>query len=77
MFGGVQLLAMLHFRGEAASLDSFLRAYKTPNTDNYFPKEMFDGPEKLNNTQLPPYDTLFSKLPNKNSLEKTTKIFEI
>ena len=38
--------------------------------------ECFKHPEKLNNTKLPPYKTSFSKLRNKNPLEKDYSDFQ-
>ena len=69
-FGDVQLLDIMNFLGGAASLDSFLKAYKTSETKGFFPYEWFDCPQKMNNSELPPYDAFFSKLRNKNPLEK-------
>ena len=69
-FGDVQLLDIMNFLGGATSLDSFLKAYKTEETKGFFPYEWFDNPEKLNNKELPPYDSFFSKLRNINPLEK-------
>ena len=58
-FGDVQLLDIMNFLGGATSLDSFLKAYKTEETKGFFPYEWFDNPEKLNNKELPPYDSFF------------------
>ena len=69
-FGDVQFFDILNFLGEATSLDSFLKAYKTSETKGFFPYECFDSPEKLDATFLPPYDCFFSKLRNYNPLEK-------
>ena len=69
-FGDVQLLDIMKFLGGATSLDSFLKAYKTAETKGFFPYEWFDCPQKLNNSELPPYDAFFSKLRNVNSLGK-------
>ena len=69
-FGDVQLLDFMNFFGGAASLDSFLRAYKTSETKGFSPYEWFDCPQKVNNSELPPYDAFFSKLRNTNPLEK-------
>ena len=60
----------MNFLGGATSLDSFLKAYKTAETKGFFPYEWFDCPKKMNNSELPPYDALFSKLRNVNPLEK-------
>ena len=69
-FGDVQLLDIMNFLGGAKSLDSFLRAYKTAETKGFFPYECFDCPQKMNNSELPPYDAFFSKLRNVNPPEK-------
>ena len=61
-------LIFMNFLGGATSLDPFLKAYKTKETKG-FPYEWFDNPEKLNNKELPPYDSFFSKLRNFNPLE--------
>ena len=69
-FGDVQLLDIMNFLGGATSLDSFLKAYKTAETKVFFPYECFDCPQKMNNSELPPYDAFFSKPRNVNPLEK-------
>ena len=69
-YGDVQLLDIMNFLGEATSLDSFLKAYKTSETKGFFPYEWFDYPQKMTNSELPPYDAFFSKLRNVKPLEK-------
>ena len=69
-FGDVQLLDIMNFLGGATSLDSFLKAYKTSETKGFFPYKWLDCPQKMNNSELPPYDAFFSKLRNVNPLEK-------
>ena len=69
-FGDNQLLDIMNFLGGATSLDSFLKAYKTAETKGFFPYEWFDCPQKMNNSELPPYDAFFSKLRNVILLEK-------
>ena len=69
-FGDVQLLDIMNFLGGATSLDSFLKAYKTAKTKGFFPYEWFDCPQKMNNSELHPYDAFFSKLRSVNPLEK-------
>ena len=69
-FGDVQLLDIMNFLGGATSLDSFLKAYKTAETKAFVPYEWFDCPQKVNNSELPPYEALFCKLRNVNPLEK-------
>ena len=67
--GDVQLLDIMNFLGGATSLDSFLKAYKTSETKVFFPYEWFDSPQKVNNSELPPYDAFFSILRNMNPLQ--------
>ena len=59
-FGDVQLLDIMNFLDGATSLDSFFKAYKTAETKGFFPYEWFDCPQKMNNSELPPYDAFFS-----------------
>ena len=59
-FGDVQLLDIPNFLGGA----TFVKAYKTSETKGYFPYEWFDCPEKLNDTQLPPFESFFNNLRN-------------
>ena len=66
----------MNFLGRATSLDLLLKAYRTEETKNFFPNELFDNPEKLNNKELHPYDSFFSKLRNINPLENDYNDFE-
>ena len=75
-FGDIQLLDIMNFLGGATSLDSFLKAYKTKGTKGFFPYEWFDCPEKMNNKELPAFDSFFSILRNSNPLEKDYKDFQ-
>ena len=59
----------MNFLGEARSLDSFLKAYKTSETKRFFPYEWSDHSDKKQNTELPPYDAFYSKLRSCNPLE--------
>ena len=63
----------MNFLGGATSLDSFLKAYKTSETEGLFPYEMFDHPDKMQNTELPPYGAFYSKLRSCNPLEAENK----
>ena len=74
--GDIQLLDNMNFLGGATSLDSFLKANKTKETKGFFPYEWFDCPEKMNNRELPPYDSFFSVLRNSNPLEKDYNDFQ-
>ena len=69
-FGDVQLLHIINFLGGAKSLDPFLKAYKISETKGFFPYEWFDCPQKMNNSEFPPYDAFFSKFRNMNPLKK-------
>ena len=75
-FGDIQLLDIMNFLGGATSLDSFLKAYKTKETKGFFHYEWFDCPEKVNNKELPPYDSFFIVRRNSNPLEKDYNDFE-
>ena len=66
-FGDVQLLDIMNFLGGATSLDSFLKLTKQQKLKASF---RMNGPQKMNNSELPPYDAFFSKLRNVNPLEK-------
>ena len=75
-FGDIRLLDIMKFLGCATSLDSFLKAYRTKKTKGFFPYKWFDCPEKINNKELPPYDSFFSVLRNGNPLEKDYNDFQ-
>ena len=66
----VQFFDTLKFLREARTLDLFLKAYKATETKDFFPYELFDSPDNLDGTKLPPYEAFFSKLRNDNHLEK-------
>ena len=68
-FGDIQLLDKMNFPGGATSLDSSLKAYKTSETKGFSPYEWFDHPDKMQNTELPPYDAFDSKLRSCNPLQ--------
>ena len=55
-FGDIQPLDKMNLLGGATSLDSFLKAFKTSETKGFFPYKWFDYPDKMQNTELPPYD---------------------
>ena len=69
-FEDIQLLEILKFLGGATSFGSLLKAYKTKETENFFPYEWFDCAEKINKNELPSYNSFFGILGNGNSLEK-------
>ena len=75
-FGDIQLLDIKNFLGGAISLHSFLKAYKTKETNVFFPYERFDCPEEMNNKKLLPYEFFFSILRNSKPLEKIYNDFQ-
>ena len=68
-FGDIQLLDIMNFLGGATSLDSFWKAYRTSETKRFFPYEWFYHPDKMQNTELPPYDAFYSELRSCNTLQ--------
>ena len=68
-FGDIQLLYILNFLGGAARLDSFMKSYKTSETKTFFPYKGFDHPEKVQITQLLPYNAFISEFRSCNTLE--------
>ena len=68
-FGDIQLLDIMNFLGGATSLDSFLEAHKTSESKRFFPYEWLNHPDKIQNTELLPYDAFYSKLRDFNPLE--------
>ena len=66
--GDVQLLDIMNILGGATSLDSLFKASKTSKTKGFFPYEWFDHPDKMQNTELPPYNAFYSKLRSCNRL---------
>ena len=66
----------MNFFCGATRLDSFLKAYKTDETKDYFPYEWFDCPERMKNKGLLPYESLCSLLRNSNSIEKDYNDFQ-
>ena len=75
-FGDVHFLDIMKFLGGATTSDSFLKACRASETKRFFPYEWFDNPGKLNFPELPPYEAFFSKLRNKNPLDKTSLIMK-
>ena len=74
-FGDIQLLDIKNFLGGAKSLDSFLKAYRTSETKGFFHYERFDHPDKMQNTELPPYDPFYKKLRSCKALEAEYTVY--
>ena len=72
-FGDIHLFDIMNLLGGATNLDSFLKAYKTSETKEFFLYELFDHPDKMQNTDFPPYDAFYSKLRSCNPLEAEYK----
>ena len=72
-FVDIQILDQMNFLGGATSLDSFLKAYKTSETKGFYPYEWFDQPDKMQNTELPPYHAFYCKFCSCNLLEAKHK----
>ena len=66
----------MKFPGGATTPDSFLKAYRTKETKGFFRYEWFHCPEKMNNKEVPTYDSFFSILRNGNPLEKDYNDFQ-
>ena len=64
-----QLLDIKNFLSGETSLDSILKANKTSETKGFLSNDWFDQPDKMQNTELPPYDVFCSKLRSYNLLE--------
>ena len=67
--GDFQPLDIFIFPGGTTSLDSFFMAYKTSKTKGFFPYEWFDHPDKMQNTELLPFDALYMELRSCNPVE--------
>ena len=75
-FGDVQLLDIMNFLVGAISVDSFLKAYRTSETNSFFTYECFACPQKVNTSEFPAYDAFFIKLRNVNPLENDYSDFQ-
>ena len=72
----MQIFDILNFLGGVLVLTRSSKLTKSTKIKGFFPYEWFDNPEKLNNKELPPCDSFFSKLRNINPLEKDYNDFE-
>ena len=67
-FLGLPFLDILNFLRGATTLINFLKAYGASEEKGFLPYERFDSAEKLNETQLLPIESFWSKLKNHNVL---------
>ena len=68
--GNVHFIDIMNFRGDASSVDSLLKTYKTSGTKGFFPYEWFDSPKKLTYPNFPSHNEFFNRLRNRNPLDK-------
>ena len=68
-FSDNQVLDLMKIFVEATSPYSFLKAYKTSKTKEFFLYDWFDHTEKMQKTEIPPYEAFCSKLRSCNPLE--------
>ena len=61
-----RFLDISHFLAPGTSYAGFLKAYRVEETKGFFPYEWLDGPEKLDQTELPPYESFYSALKGTN-----------
>ena len=68
-----KFLDISNYLAGGVSYSGFLQAYKIPEAKSYFPYEWFDHPAKLDFPCLPPYQTFYSELKQRNVLEVRDK----
>ena len=61
-FGDIQILDIMNFFGDATGLDSLLKVDKSKETKGFCPYEWVPSPKKMNNQEIPSYDSIFSIL---------------
>ena len=66
-----RFLDISHYLAPGYSYDKFLKAYQTTQQKSFFPYEWFTSTDKLNVTSLPPIDSFYSSLKQKNTLGDT------
>ena len=71
-FGDIQVRGIMKFLGGATSLERCCKWDKK----KFFPYELFDSANKLENEELPPYEAFFSKLRNNNPLDRDFKDYQ-
>ena len=68
-----KFLDISNYLAGGVSYSAFLEAYKIPESKSYFPYEWFDHPSKLDYPCLPPYESFYSELKQRNVLEISHK----
>ena len=69
--GGFVFLDIMQYLAPGFNLDTFIKSFSSVPSDSksYFPYEYIDSYDKLQETQLPPYDAFYSKLKQENVLD--------
>lgn len=68
--GELKFLDISNFVAPGFSYDMFIKSYEIELHKSFFPYEFLTSYDKLEHTQLPPYDSFFSSLKKVNVLEK-------
>ena len=68
-----KFLDISNYLAGGVSYSAFLEAYKIPESKSYFPYEWFDHHSKLDYPCLPPYESFYSELKQRNVLEMRDK----
>ena len=69
----LKFLDVVFYTAPGFSYEAFLRAYGAKGSKSFFPYEYLDSLEKLSSTVFPEYDSFYSSLRNRNTLEPTEK----
>ena len=71
--GGFVFLDIMQYLAPGFNLDTFIKSFSPHHDDannkSYFPYEYIDSYDKLEETELPPYDAFYSKLKQENVLD--------
>ena len=73
-FGDIQKLEIMNFFSGANSLDSFLKAYNTKETKDFFPYEWFDCPEKITIKSFLPITPFLASCAITNPLKRIQRL---
>ena len=69
--GGFVFLDIMQYLAPGFNLDTFIKSFSSLPSDSksYFPYEYIDSYDKLQETELPPYESFYSKLKQENVLD--------
>lgn len=68
----LKFLDMTSYLPPGTSYDNFLKSFKVQQGKGYFPYEYFDDISRLDDTTLPPKESFYSSLKDRNVLENDT-----